>query len=108
MPEPQCVRRVTGLTLTLLLYIVGNKIENNLGCGSPRTILVEHSPMFKEGDILCSKYKLKKRFDEGGFSSVWLAEDLETQENLALKIYESIEVETLVNTNGTCNCPDGM
>lgn len=47
--------------------------------------------MFKEGDILCSKYKLKKRFDEGGFSSVWLAEDLETQENLALKIYESIE-----------------
>lgn len=47
--------------------------------------------MFKEGDILCSKYKLKKRFDEGGFSSVWLAEDLETQENLALKVYESIE-----------------
>jgi serine/threonine protein kinase len=47
--------------------------------------------MFHEGDILCSKYKLKKRFDEGGFSSVWLAEDLETQENLALKVYESIE-----------------
>ena len=53
--------------------------------------MLEHSQMFKEGDILCSKYKLKKRFDEGGFSSVWLAEDLETQENLALKIYESIE-----------------
>ena len=47
--------------------------------------------MQKEGDVLCSKYKLKKRFDEGGFSSVWLAEDLETQENLALKVYESIE-----------------
>lgn len=47
--------------------------------------------MFNEGDTLCSKYKLKKRFDEGGFSSVWLAEDLETQENLALKVYESIE-----------------
>lgn len=48
-------------------------------------------PGFKVGDILCSKYQLKKRFDEGGFSSVWLAEDLETQENLALKVYESIE-----------------
>ncbi len=47
--------------------------------------------MFKIGDILCSKYQLKKRFDEGGFSSVWLAEDLETQENLALKIYECVE-----------------
>jgi len=47
--------------------------------------------MFKEGDILCSKYKLKNRFDEGGFSSVWLAEDLDSQENLALKIYENIE-----------------
>ena len=56
-----------------------------------RNYILGHSQMFKEGDILCSKYKLKKRFDEGGFSSVWLAEDLETQENLALKVYESIE-----------------
>ena len=48
-------------------------------------------PDFKVGDILCSKYKLKRRFDEGGFSSVWLAEDLETQESFALKVYENIE-----------------
>lgn len=47
--------------------------------------------MFQEGDILCSKYQLKRRFDGGGFSSVWLARDLKAQEDFALKIYYDIE-----------------
>ena len=47
--------------------------------------------MFKEGDILCSKYKLKKQFNKGGFSSVWLARDLKAQADFALKIYDNIE-----------------
>lgn len=47
--------------------------------------------MFKEGDILCSKYKLKKQFNKGGFSSVWLARDLKAQVDFALKIYDNIE-----------------
>ena len=44
--------------------------------------------MFKEGDILCSKYQLKKKFNKGGFSSVWLAYDLKAKEEFALKIYD--------------------
>ena len=47
--------------------------------------------MFNEGDILCSKYKLKKQFNKGGFSSVWLAQDLKAQVDFALKIYNNIE-----------------
>lgn len=47
--------------------------------------------MFHEGDILCSKYKLKKHFDGGGFSSVWLATDLKAQVDYALKIYDNVE-----------------
>ena len=47
--------------------------------------------MCKEGDILCSKYKLKKQFNKGGFSSVWLARDLKAQADFALKIYNNIE-----------------
>lgn len=43
--------------------------------------------MFQEGDILCSKYQLKRRFDKGGFSSVWLARDLKAKRDFALKIY---------------------
>lgn len=48
-------------------------------------------PEFKEGDILCSKYQLKKHFDGGGFSSVWLARDLKAGSDFALKIYDDIE-----------------
>lgn len=48
-------------------------------------------PEFKEGDILCSKYKLKKHFDGGGFSSVWLARDLKAGTDFALKIYDDVE-----------------
>ena len=47
--------------------------------------------MFHEGDILCSKFKLKRQFNKGGFSSVWLATDLSTQEDFALKIYDNVE-----------------
>ena len=47
--------------------------------------------MFHEGDILCSKYKLKRQFNKGGFSSVWLARDLKAQVDFALKIYDNIE-----------------
>ena len=47
--------------------------------------------MFHEGDILCSKYKLKRQFNKGGFSSVWLARDLKAQADFALKIYDNIE-----------------
>ena len=43
--------------------------------------------MFKEGDVLCSKYKLKRQFNKGGFSSVWLAEDLKAKRDFAIKIY---------------------
>lgn len=45
--------------------------------------------MFKEGDVLCSKYQLKRQFNKGGFSSVWLAYDLKAQEYFALKIYDA-------------------
>lgn len=53
--------------------------------------ILGHSPMFHEGDILCSKYKLKRQFNKGGFSSVWLARDLKAQVDFALKIYDNIE-----------------
>lgn len=43
--------------------------------------------MFKEGDILCSKYELVKQFNKGGFSSVWLAKDLKAKQDFAVKIY---------------------
>ena len=46
--------------------------------------------MFKEGDILCSKFKLKEHFNGGGFSSVWLATDLDAQADFALKIYDDV------------------
>ena len=45
--------------------------------------------MFKKGDILCSKYELKRQFNKGGFSSVWLAYDIKAKEFFALKIYDS-------------------
>lgn len=47
-------------------------------------------PEFKEGDILCSKYRLKEHFNGGGFSSVWLATDLDAQTDFALKIYDDV------------------
>lgn len=47
--------------------------------------------MFKEGDILCSRYKLKGHFDGGGYSSVWLATDLIARTDFALKIYDDVE-----------------
>ncbi len=47
--------------------------------------------MFQEGDILCSKYQLLRRFNEGGFSSVWLARDMTAQMDFALKIYDNVE-----------------
>lgn len=52
---------------------------------------VRTMPEFKEGDILCSKYQLKKHFDGGGFSSVWLARDLKAGTDFALKIYDDVE-----------------
>ena len=47
--------------------------------------------MFQEGDILCNKYQLKRQFNKGGFSSVWLAHDLKAQMDFALKIYDNVE-----------------
>ena len=47
--------------------------------------------MFKPGDILCGKYRLTKQFNKGGFSSVWLAEDLQANTDFALKVYDSVE-----------------
>lgn len=46
---------------------------------------------FQVGDILCNKYQLKKHFDGGGFSSVWLARDLKAGTDFALKIYDDVE-----------------
>lgn len=43
--------------------------------------------MFKEGDVLCFKYELKKQFNKGGFSSVWKATDLKAKKDFAIKIY---------------------
>ena len=48
---------------------------------------------FAKDDIFDGRYRIIKAIGEGGFSKIWLTEDLRTHLKVALKIYNGLDEE---------------